>query len=116
VLDEDDDVGEMVLATAINETTGEPTDIVSTFDAGTTNIFAAIPIADAKTGDTFQFRWQGESDDAPVETQYTVTEEADRNWVYSELVTPDGLPAGAYTVEAYRQGSLVQARSFTVTE
>jgi hypothetical protein len=114
--DSDDDVGDMVLTTTINEQTGEPANDLDSFDAGITNIFAAIPVADAEEGETFEFSWQGETDDEPITTQFTVTEPTDRDWVYSELVTPDGMPAGTYTVVATRGGEQVADREFSVIE
>jgi hypothetical protein len=114
--EDEETTGDIVLSMGVDDVTGEPIDDLTSFGAGVTNIFAAVPVADAEVGDTFEFRWQGEADAQPLETQYTVTEEAERNWVYSELVVTDGLAAGAYTVEVYRDDELVEERAFTVTE
>ena len=112
---EDETIGEIVLASGIAEGSNAPLDDVSEFPAGTTEVYATLQVRDLDAGDVFGFRWQGGADEAPVETEFELEEDADEEtWVYGSLVLEDGLPAGEYSVEVTHNGELVERRAFTV--
>ena len=113
---DEDRFGPIVLATAVDPNSGEPTAQVEWFQAGSTKLYAALAVRDVEAGDSLDFRWQASTDEAPIETRFTATRPLKRQWVYSELELEEGVEPGDYSVEVRRGSDVVERREFKVTD
>lgn len=105
---------DIVLATAIDESTGAPRNSVEFVPSGTSTLYAAMPLEAGRAGERIRFLWSTGSEE--VASTYDLRGDVKHGWVFSALDTPGGMRPGRYRIEVFRGRTRVAGREFEVAE
>ncbi len=110
----DPEFDDVVLATELDDTSKEPTTVVTAFPTDVKEMFAAIKAKNVPAASEFRFRWL-EGNQQVASLRIDVPVDLLDNWVYGSIEPTEDVPVGDdYTVEVFFNDELISTASFSV--